>query len=260
MKNHTLWNLSFFTLKFLPVDTWHKLNIHKTFRRLPGRLLNVLCEFNLRPVFTGWKMCKRAVEKDLWSMESVLGKYKTRHKKCAKELLKSDHMHWSLFLISIKPKRWVKALLKGVRMHRNMLFFFTQNKTQETCERAIFDSQYTFAYVPDQYNTLVICNKATEKEPVALPYVPDDYNTMEMCEVVVLEFPHVLKFVSDQHKMQEMYEELLRGSCTYWKLFLIYLSQLKCWNTMLMMKSLIMMIRLLFYLMAINNARRGKKI
>ena len=123
VKNHTLWNLSFFTLKFLPVDTWYKLNIHKTFRRLPGRLLNVLCEFSLRPVFTGWKICKRAVEKDLWSMEFVLGKYKTRHKKCAKELLKSDHMHWSLFLISIKPKRWVKALLKGVRMHRNMFFF-----------------------------------------------------------------------------------------------------------------------------------------
>ena len=33
-----------------PVDTWRKLNVHKTFRRCPGRLLNVLCTFNLRPV------------------------------------------------------------------------------------------------------------------------------------------------------------------------------------------------------------------
>ena len=37
-----------------PVDTGRKLNIHKTFRRRPGRLLNVLCTFNLRPVSTGF--------------------------------------------------------------------------------------------------------------------------------------------------------------------------------------------------------------
>ena len=36
-----------------PVDTGRKLNAHKTFRRRPGRLLNVLCSFNLRPVSTG---------------------------------------------------------------------------------------------------------------------------------------------------------------------------------------------------------------
>ena len=36
-----------------PVDTVRKLNEHKTFRRRPGRLLNVLCTFNLRPVSTG---------------------------------------------------------------------------------------------------------------------------------------------------------------------------------------------------------------
>ena len=37
----------------IPVDTERKLNVHKTFRRRPGRLLNVLCTFNLRPVSTG---------------------------------------------------------------------------------------------------------------------------------------------------------------------------------------------------------------
>ena len=37
----------------LPVDTGRKLSVHKTFRRRPGRLLNVLCTFNLRPVSTG---------------------------------------------------------------------------------------------------------------------------------------------------------------------------------------------------------------
>ena len=36
-----------------PVDTGRKLNVHKTFKRRPGRLLNVLCTFNLRPVSTG---------------------------------------------------------------------------------------------------------------------------------------------------------------------------------------------------------------
>ena len=36
-----------------PVDPGCKLIVHKTFRRRPGRLLNVLCTFNLRPVSTG---------------------------------------------------------------------------------------------------------------------------------------------------------------------------------------------------------------
>ena len=33
-----------------PVDTVRKLSVHKTFRRRPGRLLNVLSTFNLCPV------------------------------------------------------------------------------------------------------------------------------------------------------------------------------------------------------------------
>ena len=36
-----------------PVDKGRKLNVHKTFRRRPGRLMNLLCTFNLRPVSTG---------------------------------------------------------------------------------------------------------------------------------------------------------------------------------------------------------------
>ena len=35
--------------------TGRKLNVHKTFRRRPGRLMIVLCTFNLRPVSTGVK-------------------------------------------------------------------------------------------------------------------------------------------------------------------------------------------------------------
>ena len=36
-----------------PVNTGRKSNVHKTFRRRPGPLLNVLCTFNLRPVPKG---------------------------------------------------------------------------------------------------------------------------------------------------------------------------------------------------------------
>ena len=36
-----------------PVDTGRKLNVHKTFRKHPGRLLNDLRTFNLRPVSIG---------------------------------------------------------------------------------------------------------------------------------------------------------------------------------------------------------------
>ena len=41
----------------IPVDTGHKLNVHKTFRRCPGRVLNALCMFNSRPVSTGIFFC-----------------------------------------------------------------------------------------------------------------------------------------------------------------------------------------------------------
>ena len=36
-----------------PVDTGRKLNVHKTFRRRPWRLLNVLYACSLSPVSTG---------------------------------------------------------------------------------------------------------------------------------------------------------------------------------------------------------------
>ena len=35
------------------VETRNKLNVHKTFRRRPGRYLNALCTFHLRLVSTG---------------------------------------------------------------------------------------------------------------------------------------------------------------------------------------------------------------
>ena len=51
------------------VDTGRKLNVHKMFRRRSGRLLNVLCSFNLRPVSTGnINHCKN----ELFTYDSVL--------------------------------------------------------------------------------------------------------------------------------------------------------------------------------------------
>ena len=47
-------NVSISLRNGFPVDTGRKLNVHKTFRRYPGRLLNVLCAFNLSPVSTGF--------------------------------------------------------------------------------------------------------------------------------------------------------------------------------------------------------------
>ena len=43
-----------------PLGAGRKLNVHETFRRRPGRLLKVLCTFNLHPVSRG-KSAKRSV-------------------------------------------------------------------------------------------------------------------------------------------------------------------------------------------------------
>ena len=49
-----------------PVDTGRKLNVHKTFRRRLGRLLTVLCTFNLRPVSAGHVKCLCESWTQLW--------------------------------------------------------------------------------------------------------------------------------------------------------------------------------------------------
>ena len=45
--------VTLFQKSLYPVDTGRKFNVHKTFRRRPGRLMNILCMLNLRPVSTG---------------------------------------------------------------------------------------------------------------------------------------------------------------------------------------------------------------
>ena len=57
-----------------PVDTERKLNVHNAFRKCPGRLLNVLCTFNLRPVSTGSLRVKGT-----WLGFNHLNEHKFRH-------------------------------------------------------------------------------------------------------------------------------------------------------------------------------------
>ena len=52
-KPKSFYKTSTYTKKFshYPLDTGRKLNVHKSFSRRPGRLLNVFCVFNLRRVY-----------------------------------------------------------------------------------------------------------------------------------------------------------------------------------------------------------------
>ena len=50
------------------------MNVHKTFRRRHGRLLNVLRTFNLRPVSTGMDM--KYQKKGFTFGDSMLGSFK----------------------------------------------------------------------------------------------------------------------------------------------------------------------------------------
>ena len=47
----------------LYTTTGRKLNVHEAFRKRPGRLLNVLCTFSLRPVSTGIMMVRHGQKK-----------------------------------------------------------------------------------------------------------------------------------------------------------------------------------------------------
>ena len=49
-------------LRRFPIDTGRDLNVHKTFNRRLGHLLNVLCTFSLRPVSTGLFEARRSLE------------------------------------------------------------------------------------------------------------------------------------------------------------------------------------------------------
>ena len=58
-----------------PLDRGRKLNVHKTCRRRPGRLLNVLCTFNLHPVSRGSLKIWIFIRKELQNKSSIISKF-----------------------------------------------------------------------------------------------------------------------------------------------------------------------------------------
>ena len=69
---------SFYKITFAvsdPVGTGRKLSLHKTFRRRPGRLLNVLCTFNLRPVSTGKEIRQKKIIQSNFFLHWAFGTY-----------------------------------------------------------------------------------------------------------------------------------------------------------------------------------------
>ena len=71
VRTHEKWNAFIPTMFHSPVETGRKLNVHKTFRRRPRRLLNVLGTFNLRPVSSGRRLT--------WVLSVILSFRKGRH-------------------------------------------------------------------------------------------------------------------------------------------------------------------------------------
>ena len=53
------------------IDTGRKLNVHETFRRRHGRLLNVLYAFNLHPVSTGYWIWIDFVISWTWTWKTI---------------------------------------------------------------------------------------------------------------------------------------------------------------------------------------------
>ena len=71
-------------VKSVALDTGRKFNVHKTFRRRPGRSLNVLCTFNLHPVPRGVLSTKNQ-RKHLGP--TILGTTLKSFKKCLEKCL-----------------------------------------------------------------------------------------------------------------------------------------------------------------------------
>ena len=110
---------TFFQFVFLfHLDTGHKLNAHKTFRRRPGRLLNVSCKFNLRPLSTGmlgiWGCdnCQSSgfhceIIQNIFSIKQLLKKkqFSLRLKRQRKfKNKKKKKMHETFLKVSIIPR------------------------------------------------------------------------------------------------------------------------------------------------------------
>ena len=53
------------SLTIISLDTGRKLNVHKTFRRRPALLLNVICTFIVRPVSRGMELVTELIFQEI---------------------------------------------------------------------------------------------------------------------------------------------------------------------------------------------------
>ena len=95
------------------IDTGRKLNVHKTFRRRPGRLLNVLCTFNLGPVSTG--------------VLTVLPRYIYFY--CRNKITKITALYfeWNLVYRLLRGGSWKKCGHHGTRIVYSIFKFSTES-------------------------------------------------------------------------------------------------------------------------------------
>ena len=85
---------------YFSVDTGRKLNVHKTFRSRPGRLLNVLCTFNLRPVSAGFKIydITKQIYRQLLTIQILLNVSRSKDNQKKETSLVNSIYHEAFFL------------------------------------------------------------------------------------------------------------------------------------------------------------------
>ena len=98
-------------------DTRRKLNVHKTFRRGPGRLQNVLCTFNLIPVSRGHRHIVKLFKERGGRKEYFLqGSYM---KQCTQKWTKKN-----LWRTSFKKSKWYSLLKQTISLQKAVFHKF----------------------------------------------------------------------------------------------------------------------------------------
>ena len=92
-----------------PVETARKLNVHETLRRRPGRLLNVLCTFNLHPVSTGKVLQDTVNIKQLLIVIPFLGYQSFLVRKRLQSSIR-HHLEYCSLRIVLQSKAWLSSL------------------------------------------------------------------------------------------------------------------------------------------------------
>ena len=114
------------SIALIPPGTGCKLNVHKTFRRHPGRLLNLLCTFNLRPVSRGFWWQISVLKKILFLIcekNLTLSWRRSLSYRNQSTDLQSKSMNWFLYDKDLRHER-VKIILAFNQYHAIHLFLY----------------------------------------------------------------------------------------------------------------------------------------